>query len=1001
MTVFDEALPQLEALSAAYVARALMQIGVSFQPGNRIETSSLADRAGVVPAQRRLLDRLCEILAEVHVLRRGGDGWIVARTPDADDTENRLSSLETRYGKPLQAELALLARCGPSLGDVLIGRKDPLAILFPNGSAHLAENLYQVSPAARACNHVLATVVSEAIASRPAQQTLRVLEIGGGTGSTSSFVLPHLDPETTEYMFTDVSPAFTGRAQQKFAEYRFVRYQTLDIERDPAAQGFSTRFDLVLAANVLHATRDLDETFAHVRQLLAPGGLLVMLEMVRPQRWIDLTFGLTDGWWRFTDRARRPSYPLLDHAGWRSFLTDAGFADINAIPGMAGDSALAIESTIVARGPLAAGAAAAHGNDHWLIVGDVADGQKLATELERSRGRFRIVAATDEQAIAAEISAGSLRGVVHIASLTASAQDVDLEWLAAFEAATCGTALRLVQRLAAAGTGIPLTLVTRGAQAVSGGTVNPLQAPLWGFGRVVALEHPELRCRLVDLDPSDESFSALAAELLSADTAAQGHALDDQIAIRGAERLVPRLMPHRSQAAASGSPDVYRLEVPKRGSLDGLVLTPATRRSPGPGEVEIRVQATALNFRDVMNVLGIYPGDPGPLGNECGGTVTAVGDGVSHLAVGDQVIGLAGGSFASYVTTPATFVVPKPPALDVEDAVTIPIAYVTAYFALHHLGRLTAGDRLLIHAAAGGVGLAAVHLALRAGAEVFATAGSPEKRAYLRSLGVHHVMSSRTLDFAGDIQGKTAGRGVTMVLNSLAGEFIARSFDVLAAGGRFLEIGKNGWTRQCVDGLGKGLQFHVIDWGTEAKEDPALIRSMLNEIVGLVARGTLPALPRRAFAMDSVVDAFRFMAAGETHREGRRHAYRRAVGHRTIRRHVSDHRRLARNRTAHGRMACRVRRAPPGPARQKPAIERDRGRASAPRRARRPRGSGPGRRLAGRRCGEGAWACRRNASAASGHHPLCGRARRWGARAAGVASLRDCDGAEGVWCLAP
>jgi len=175
----------------------------------------------------------------------------------------------------------------------------------------------------------------------------------------------------------------------------------------------------------------------------------------------------------------------------------------------------------------------------------------------------------------------------------------------------------------------------------------------------VALEHPELKCRRVDLDPADDSFTPLVSELLAEDI--QGQEFEDEIAFRAGERFVARLTAHESGAAGrtAARPGVYRLEIPVRGSLDGLVLATTTRRAPAPGEVEIRVQTTALNFRDVMNALGIYPGDPGPLGNECAGTVTAVGEGVTHLAVGDHVIGLAGGSFANYVTTPAMFIVPS------------------------------------------------------------------------------------------------------------------------------------------------------------------------------------------------------------------------------------------------------------------------------------------------------------------------------------------------------
>src|SRR5262249_27728800 len=191
-----------------------------------------------------------------------------------------------------------------------------------------------------------------------------------------------------------------------------------------------------------------------------------------------------------------------------------------------------------------------------------------------------------------------------------------------------------------------------------------------------------------------------------------------------------------------------RLEITARGVLDHLHLRPMTRRRPGPGEVEIRVYATGLNFRDVLNALGMYPGDPGSLGLECAGAIVALGAGVEHVQVGDRVLALAPASFSTFVTTADAFVVPKPDCFSFADAARMLVTCLTAAYGLHQLAKMAAGERVLIHAAAGGVGMAAVSLAQRAGAEIFGTAGSPEKRAFLQTLGVHHVMDSRSLDFA-------------------------------------------------------------------------------------------------------------------------------------------------------------------------------------------------------------------------------------------------------------
>ncbi len=273
------------------------------------------------------------------------------------------------------------------------------------------------------------------------------------------------------------------------------------------------------------------------------------------------------------------------------------------------------------------------------------------------------------------------------------------------------------------------------------------------------------------------------------------------------------------------------------------------------------MQATGLNFRDVLRVLGIYPDEATPLGNECVGTIVRLGDGVKDLAVGDQVLAIASGSFSTFVTTPADLVIRKPEHLSLEEAATIPIAFLTAHYALNHLARIKAGDRVLIHAAAGGVGLAAVHLAKRAGAEIFGTAGNVEKREHLNSLGVQHVLDSRSLSFADEIMEITHGQGVDIVLNSLAGEFIDKSFSVLSEHGCFLEIGRtNVWDQDQVAKVKPNASYFVIFLGEIFDHDPQLTQIMLRELAAEFKSGNLLPLPHKTFSIADVKEAFRYMA---------------------------------------------------------------------------------------------------------------------------------------------
>ncbi len=315
-------------------------------------------------------------------------------------------------------------------------------------------------------------------------------------------------------------------------------------------------------------------------------------------------------------------------------------------------------------------------------------------------------------------------------------------------------------------------------------------------------------------------------------------------------------------AAAPAAPGNVRLVVAARGGMDSLALVRAPRRVPGPGEVEIRVEAAGLNFIEVLYALGMLPEAPeleNSFGLECAGRVEAVGEGVTGFAPGDAVVAYANGCFAAYVTAPVTAVARRPAGLGAAEAATLPAAFATAHHALVTQGRLAAGERVLIHAATGGVGMAAVQIALQTGAEVFATAGSPEKRAALRALGVKHVMDSRTLAFADEVRAATGGRGVDVVLNSLGGEFLNRSLELVAPRGRFLELGK----RDLFKGGALPLQpftriisFIVIDVGPDLPGFAALWR----EVAERFQSGAYRPLPCRAFALTAAREAFDFMA---------------------------------------------------------------------------------------------------------------------------------------------
>ncbi|MHC5767581.1 MAG: SDR family NAD(P)-dependent oxidoreductase [Nostoc sp.] len=902
---YSQVKPQMDALCAVYILKAFEQIGWKPKLHTRISAETLAQQLGVLSVHLRLLRRLLEILAEDGVLHQVDDQWEVCRLPEMKQPIEVWKALLAEF-PAYQAELTLLGRCGQKLAAVMIGEVDPLQLIFPKGSVTTSEHLYQDSPSYRIYNLLVEKAIAMALLRLPEGRTVRILEIGAGTGSMTSYVLPKLMPHRTEYVFTDISRQFTISAEQKFRDYSFVEYQILDIEADVIAQGFQPHsFDLILASDALHATSDLRQTLENVKQLLASGGLLVLLELTAGDYWQDLVFGLLKGWWSFTDVQLRRSHPLLCQTQWRDLLKDVGFAEVVSIADTPPETDKSLQTVILATSPKlrqevqpeSAIPLKPENSGTWLIFADNSGvGQQLAEQLKQRQEipiliepgsdfkrldadsfQIRPEHAEDMQQLLEALDANqpACRGVVYLSSLdTPPSEKMTAATLESTLTNSCLGVLHLLGALAKVNwpDSLRLFLVTNSTQTVGGlKSLSVAQSPLWGLGRVINNEHPNLRCTRVDLSPviAPEEIQSLIEELLADDK-------EDEIALRGKQRYVNRLIRlspanliQKSKSLAQNR-EPFRLEISAPGVLDNLQLRAMALSKPGTGEVEIQVCATGLNFKDVaktINLLndaslkGTFSGRS--LGIECAGIITTIGSGVEGFKIGDEVIACASHSFSTHTTTDARAVVHKPTHLSFEEAATIPVTFLTAYYALHYLGRLRQGERVLIHAAAGGVGLAAIQIAQTVGAEIFATAGSPEKREFLRSLGVEHVMDSRSTAFAWEVMEITGGKGVDIVLNSLAGEAIPKSLSVLGAYGRFIEIGKRDIEQNNKLGLRpfqNNLSFFAVDLDKLLSDRPDFAGSLFREVIEYFEAKTFHPLPHRVFPISRVVSAFRYMA---------------------------------------------------------------------------------------------------------------------------------------------
>ena len=414
-----------------------------------------------------------------------------------------------------------------------------------------------------------------------------------------------------------------------------------------------------------------------------------------------------------------------------------------------------------------------------------------------------------------------------------------------------------------------LYVVTRNAQTVlAGDRPNLQQAGLRGLVRVIGTEHPHLRATQIDVG-DDTDAEQLARQLLS-------RSEEDETAWRNGQWYAARLSPtpllpeERRTTVADHERDGMRLQIRTPGDLESIELVACDRVAPGPGQIEVAVSASSINFADVLVAFGRYPAFEGrlpQLGTDFAGVVSAVGPDVSEHKVGDHVGGLSpNGCWGTFITCDANLAVTLPAGLSDQQAAAVTTATATAWYGLHELAHIKAGDRVLIHSATGGVGQAAIAIARAAGAEIFATAGSEQRRQLLRDMGIEHVYDSRSTEFAEGIRRDTDGYGVDIVLNSVTGAAQRAGVELLAFGGRFVEIGKRdiyGDTRLGLFPFRRNLTFYALDLALLSFSHPDRLRDLLNTVYQLTADGVLPMPQSTRYPLADAATAIRVMSGAQ------------------------------------------------------------------------------------------------------------------------------------------
>ncbi len=804
------------ASAAAFdLARALSVNGV-------VDIEELVVTGRLSPERRRWAESLFAALLTSGLVAREGGAYRIGDQA-MPSPEAVFFSLAAQH--PHRAtEILLAARMGATLRD--FGRGVG-ALTAPPEAAREAFELR--SPCALAAAKTLGARLDRIAESSPNAPALRILQIGNGPTTVETLRFAAASGAAVTILDTDARRLERARISHGHApETTFCG----DLDALP-----ESGFDLVVSAGGLSRLCANRGALPRLLEKCASNAALIAVEPA-PSLFQDLVFGLDEDW--FGDDGAR----LRTSEEWRSLFSRAGFSETDAAEiGTESDPAIIVQAQAPAKPAKAAA------ESEVVILREAREDDAFARSLK--------------DALTAGGAVCRFASLKEIAALKTD-KAAKLIWLAG-EAKGDGVARVAAHCLALkdlafrpSGGKLQVFATVRGAD-------RPAAEAVLSFVRALANEAPTIDFRRIDIAGETPKIARRLAAFVLSKADETDVAIDDET-IKALRYEAPDV--ERASEDFEGE-RTYRLEKGVDGGLDRLTWRPTPRRAPEAGEVEVEVTATGLNFRDVMWSLSILPdemledGFAGPtLGLEFSGRVTRVGPGVSNLRVNDEVVGFCGGAFSAHVTVDADHVAALPRTISCEAAATIPVAFLTAYYGLVSCADLQAGEWVLIHGGAGGVGLAALQIAQWRGARAIVTAGSPEKRDLARALGAEHAFDSRSGAFVDDVMAATEGRGVAVVLNSLAGEAMERSLGLLQPFGRFVELGKRDYLANTPIGLRpfrRNLSYFGVDLDQLLKSRPDMSRRLFAEVLALFSSGDLSPLPYGVFAHSEIVEAMRLM----------------------------------------------------------------------------------------------------------------------------------------------
>lgn len=892
ISFFQEVIPLTDALICSYY---LKYVKTLINNHKQFSYQKLIGSNEVDKRYFPLISHIMQILEQNKLIEVNEDGFynvIDTELPEADIIWQTIIS----EFPELLPELSILATLGESLSHVLGGHINPQLLFNPQKSSTLS-HYYGGSKTFEWQNHTLLVLIQHLVTTNKQGTRLKILDLSNQHSELAKSLVPCLKEQPCDYILAHEDEDYisdTIAELDGFENFKAIQISPENFENEIIQKSQNNYFDIILINNNLRKSVNFSKTLKHIINLLKFNGKLIIGEENK-NNFNSLFYGAEPDWWlKKSDDSYTPR--LFNSSSWKQLLIDNGLKNIIIVEE---------QEDVLHQAP-------------YIIITENNSPRVDSKLKETTTTSKTALIVTDENVLTQEI-------YQKIASLLPEFKFINLENASSYLKVTenhykldlsqenfinqvledisrfqividiygfinnlssqtmlnnnlecrCINTLALVKALEPRITREQITLwIISNNGAVFNHTNgedfnNPVDGALWGLGRVIMNEYPELETKLLDLrnfEPDAKLIAkTIAGEITNLDQ-------ETEIVHYPNARFVMRMRDNQLQSNCLNNATVhqnYELSFKVPGSLSNLYWKTKEYEQINPDEIRIKPYATGVNFRDVMYTMGMISDEAvengyagASLGMELSGIVEEVGKEVTAFEVGDEVVSFAPASFSNSVVTKTTATSLKPKEWSHEEAATIPTVFFTVYYALHHLAQLQPGEKILIHGAAGGIGLAALQYASHIGAEIYATAGTDEKRAFVKAMGANYVFDSRSLAFADKIMDITEGKGIDVVLNSLYGEAVWRSLAILKPFGRFLELGKRDFYANNKLGLRpfrNNISYFGIDADQLMIEKPKLAAKLFKEMMELFNSNIFRPLPFRTFPVNKIEYAFRYM----------------------------------------------------------------------------------------------------------------------------------------------